>query len=598
MLKLNVSSYFVGRLRKFSQRTEGKEMAEVTDDETQTKVPKQASDTKQPSAVSEYLFKLGRGLLSVLLIWLVGWFGFSHAWIVASYVLYVFWCQKKQQRQQKWLATRYFSDYENLKSLKNLPSWICIPDVENAEWLNKVIAQVWPFVSTMVGDILKNEVELEIQKKMPTSIPLLKSFKFHEADLGNHPLTIDGVKVYKDHVRADEIIMDICISYAGDLEVKVGFGAITAGITKIQLRGQLRVELKPLLPRAPLIGGMTVSFLEVPEFDFDLTNLLNVLDLPGVSSILHECLEEVIQSFIVLPNKVTIPFADDPAVQKALLHQPPMGVLQVKIISGRDLKASDKKIFSKDSSDPYVICKVASHKHKTEIQEDTLNPVWNETFVLFVDTLIGTKIKFDVWDSDPGKDDDLGKADISILDIVEKQNFKEQNLKLSSVKTGSLDVQCGWLTFSDDVTQMQKPSIDLACTAALFVTIVNAKDLPVIDFDKNTCNAFAEIEVQDGKDSKTKQTKTQRHTTDPVWNESFFFTIKEINENSKTTIKIMDHGCEDSLGEMSFNLQNLLSENKMTCKKCFSLENSTAKNPTLAVTLQLKALVKGDAETK
>lgn len=45
---------------------------------------------------------------------------------------------------------------------------------------------MWPFISTMVHDILKNKVEPEIQKKMPTGVPLLKSFEFLEADLGNH----------------------------------------------------------------------------------------------------------------------------------------------------------------------------------------------------------------------------------------------------------------------------------------------------------------------------------------------------------------------------------------------------------------------------
>ena len=33
---------------------------------------------------------------------------------------------------------------------------------------------------------------------------------------------------------------------------------------RLQLRGKLRVELKPLLPRSPLVGGMTIAFLEVP----------------------------------------------------------------------------------------------------------------------------------------------------------------------------------------------------------------------------------------------------------------------------------------------------------------------------------------------
>ena len=124
---LNVSDF----LRNLSRRADEKKMEVQNGDkmevlnENKTKICKEVPCSKQPSAIPEYIFKLGRGLLSVLLIWLVGWFGFSHAWIVASYVVYVFWCQKKKQRQQKWHATRYFSDYENLKSLKNLPSWVC-----------------------------------------------------------------------------------------------------------------------------------------------------------------------------------------------------------------------------------------------------------------------------------------------------------------------------------------------------------------------------------------------------------------------------------------------------------------------------------------
>ena len=54
---------------------------------------------------------------------------------------------------------------------------------------------MWPFISTVVQDTLKNQVEKEIQKKMPTAIPLLKSFKFHEADLGNHVSTFLSISL-------------------------------------------------------------------------------------------------------------------------------------------------------------------------------------------------------------------------------------------------------------------------------------------------------------------------------------------------------------------------------------------------------------------
>ena len=50
----------------------------------------------------------------------------------------------------------------------------------------------------------------------------------------------------------------------------------------------------------------------------------HLCDIFNFSSILHECIEEVIESYMVLPNKITVPFADDPEIQQALLYQPPM----------------------------------------------------------------------------------------------------------------------------------------------------------------------------------------------------------------------------------------------------------------------------------
>jgi hypothetical protein len=41
----------------------------------------------------------------------------------------------------------------------------------------------------------------------------------------------------------------------------------------------IRVQLQPLISKAPLIGGLTIYFLELPEFDVDVPNIVNVLDI-------------------------------------------------------------------------------------------------------------------------------------------------------------------------------------------------------------------------------------------------------------------------------------------------------------------------------
>ena len=51
------------------------------------------------------------------------------------------------------------------------------------------LCQMWPFISDMVSTILKESVEPEVKKNMP-SLPVLgdvlKSFHFVEVDLGSH----------------------------------------------------------------------------------------------------------------------------------------------------------------------------------------------------------------------------------------------------------------------------------------------------------------------------------------------------------------------------------------------------------------------------
>ena len=64
--------------------------------------------------------------------------------------------------------------------------------------------------------------------------------------------------------------------------VQAGFNpAGTLGIALKEIQGTVRIELKSLIPRPPLIGAVFVAFLESPHMEFELTNLLNVIDATG-----------------------------------------------------------------------------------------------------------------------------------------------------------------------------------------------------------------------------------------------------------------------------------------------------------------------------
>ena len=53
-------------------------------------------------------------------------------------------------------------------------------------------------------------------------------------------------------------------------------------------------------------------------------------------------------------------------------------VLNISVLEARDLKPMD----AMGRSDPYVILKIDEQKEKTNYIADTLDPVWNEDFVM------------------------------------------------------------------------------------------------------------------------------------------------------------------------------------------------------------------------
>jgi len=101
--------------------------------------------------------------------------------------------------------------------------------------------------------------------------------------------------------------------------------------------------------------------------------------------------------------------------------------LEVEIIRGIDLMASDWALFGEATSDPYCHCEVEGKPHTrqtTSVIDKNLNPEWNQVFI-FEDYESGDALNFEVWDKDyvPLKSDDpLGKARLDAKKV--KRNFE------------------------------------------------------------------------------------------------------------------------------------------------------------------------------
>ena len=237
-------------------------------------------------------------------IWLTGWCGLSFAWIIIGCVGLAAYFKQRADREAKRTLSRTIATEKAAVALcPDLPSWVHFPDVERAEWVNKVIHQMWPFVGKILDKLLRENVGPVLRRKVPST---LNGIHFDTIRLGDLPPRIGGIKVHTDNLKRSEIMMDVDIIYAGDSKITLATKGLKLGVEDLEIRGTLRVLLYPLIPDFPLIGGLTMYFINRPLIQFDLTNMLNVFETPGVNALLKNVIDDAIASFVVLPNKLAI----------------------------------------------------------------------------------------------------------------------------------------------------------------------------------------------------------------------------------------------------------------------------------------------------
>ncbi|KAL5010091.1 hypothetical protein ScPMuIL_012396 [Solemya velum] len=545
-----------------------------------TKKRKALEDNLLLNLVQRY-FKLA-GL--VLLIWFVGYFSFSPSWLLLGLIVYIWKEKHTRDRQHQIHIAQQTARGEKdavLARVDDLPSWVFFPDVERAEWVNKFISQLWPYVGDYVKDLLVKTVEPKVQQSLPASI---NSFRFVNIDLGDIPPRIGGVKVYSQNVRRDEIYMDLDIIYSSDSEVTVKIKGITAGIKDLQLHGILRVVFKPLISIIPLFGGISVFFLNNPTLDFNLTSLANAFDLPGLNDMLKTIIQEQIAAIMVLPNR--IPIAMTKGIDLNKLRYPfPHGVLRIHVIEAKDLISADISLTGKGKSDPYAVIRVGAQKFKTKVLNNTISPVWDASYETIIDVKEGQFVEIDIMDEDPGsKDDALGSVNLDVSSVAEKGTI-DSWLPLEDVKKGLVHVRLIWLHLNKDPLELDKivkrmdDDNDNLSSCILMVNLDSAGELPRGKKQMVEPNPYATLSVGQVR----YETYVKPNTDSPRWEQNFRFLVH--NPHFQTIeVDVFDKKTGKQIGEVSLPLKNLLSAPDMILDRQFQLKKS---GPTSYVNMRL-----------
>ncbi|KAL1272374.1 hypothetical protein QQF64_028236 [Cirrhinus molitorella] len=528
------------------------------------------------------LWTFGKCLTALLPVYLAGYYRMSTSLVVFGMMVYAGWKHTREAKEARLRSAiqlvndehEYISS-KSFRSRRDLPSWVNFPDVEKVEWLNKVIQQAWPYIGQYLEKLLTETIAPSIRG----SSTHLQTLSFTKVDFGGKPMKVVGVKAHTENDKG-QILLDVYISYVGDVEINVEVKRYfcKAGVKGIQLHGMMRVILEPLIGNVPIVGAVTMFFIQRPKLTINWTGLTNLLDIPGLNVMSDTMIMDAIASFLVLPNRLTVPLVAD--LHVAQLRCPlPRGVVRIHLVEADALASKDNYVKGVMSgmSDPYAILRVGPQTFKSRHLDNTLSPKWDEMYEVIVHEVPGQELEVEVFDKDPDHDDFLGRTKLD-LGIVKKSKIVDEWFTLKDTSTGRVHLKLEWLTLESDTERLEEvlkrnesvvsKTAKPPSGAILAVYLDKAEALPLKKGNKDP-NPIVQVSVED----VTRDSRICWNTVNPQWEDAFTFFIRDPSKQD-ICVQVKDNDRVQVLGKLSVPVSRLLSCQDLTLDEWFNLENS------------------------
>ncbi|XP_036106772.1 extended synaptotagmin-1 [Molossus molossus] len=560
-----------------------------------------------PGAAGEALAVLtsfGRRLLVLVPVYLAGATGLSVGFVLFGLALYLGWRRVRDGKERSLrVARQLLDDEERLTaetlylSHRELPAWVSFPDVEKAEWLNKIVAQIWPFLGQYMEKLLAETVAPAVRG----SNPHLQTFTFTRVELGEKPLRILGVKVHPGQNKK-QILLDLNVSYVGDIQIDVEVKKYfcKAGVKGMQLHGVLRVILEPLIGDLPIVGAVSMFFIRRPTLDINWTGMTNLLDIPGLSSLSDTMIMDSIAAFLVLPNRLLVPLVPDLHDVAQLRSPLPRGIIRIHLLAARGLSSKDKYVkgLIEGKSDPYAIVRVGTQTFCSRVIDEELNPQWGETYEVIVHEVPGQEVEVEVFDKDPDKDDFLGRMKLDVGKVLQA-GVLDDWFPLQGGQ-GQVHLRLEWLSLLPDAEKLEEvlqwnrgvsSRPEPPSAAILVVYLDRAQDLPLKKGNKEP-NPMVQLSIQD----VTQESKAVYNNNCPVWEEAFRFFLQD-PQSQELDVQVKDDSRALTLGALTLPLARLLTASELTLDQWFQL-SSSGPNSRLYMKLVMRILYLDSSEVR
>uniref|UniRef100_A0A671SPM2 Extended synaptotagmin-1-like n=1 Tax=Sinocyclocheilus anshuiensis TaxID=1608454 RepID=A0A671SPM2_9TELE len=530
--------------------------------------------TQQDLAI---LWTFGKCLTTLLPVYLAGYYRMSTSLVVFGMMVYAGWKHSREAKEARLKSAielvndeqEYISS-KSFRSRRDLPSWVNFPDVEKVEWLNKVIQQAWPYIGQYLEKLLMETIAPSIRG----SSSHLQTLSFTKVDFGGKPMKVVGVKAHTENEKG-QILLDVYISYVGDVEINVEVKRYfcKAGVKGIQLHGMMRVILEPLIGNVPIVGAVTMFFIQRPKLTINWTGLTNLLDIPGLNVMSDTMIMDAIASFLVLPNRLTVPLVAD--LHVAQLRCPlPRGVVRIHLVEADGLASKDNSVMA-GMSDPYALLRVGPQTFKSRHLDNTLSPKWDEMYEVIVHEVPGQELEVEVFDKDPDHDDFLGRYHITVYPslIYSLKGW----FTLKDTPTGRVHLRLEWLTLETDTERLEE--VLQHCTYTEHRGYMNELKLVPVSSDfqmkkgNKDPNPIVQIAVQD----VTRDSRICWNTVNPQWEDAFTFFIRDPSKQD-INVQVKDNDRVQVLGSLSVPVSRLLFCQDLNLDEWFNLENSGPKS--------------------
>lgn len=275
-------------------------------------------------------------------------------------------------------------------------------DYESMEWLNSFLDKYWARLEPEVSQMIVQQVN-EILATNPAIPAFVKALWIDKFTLGVKPPRIDLVKTYQN-TDTDVVVMDWGVSFTphdlSDLNSKQlknyvnqkvtinakAFGLpLSVSVSDIAFKAMLKVRFKLMTP-FPHIETVNLQLTETPDVDF-VAKLLGesifnweILSIPGLYPLIRELAKKYMAPILMPPFSLQLNIPQ--LISGSAVS---IGILEVTVKDAIDIKRA-RNILNR-SVDPYLsfefngVC-----VGKTRTVRDSLNPVWNETLFLLLNS--------------------------------------------------------------------------------------------------------------------------------------------------------------------------------------------------------------------